>query len=263
MFFKLLVVGESGVGKTCLLLRFVVRSKFDALLPLSVSLLSHSCHFLSFFFSNRMISSATFISLQSVLISFVLPSFDFRLLYSVMLYSIQQRIKTVTVDDRPVKLQIWDTAGQERFRTLTESYYRNSQGVILVYDVTNRESFEKIRSWASQIDKYGDLSLCKLLVGNKIDKANERTVTPDEGKRLAKSLGIPFIETSAKHTNNVEEAFMKLASEIYGKIQFVFIVTHSCLMFTVLFTCCSCCSVLFVCTDVVRCLLNRVPTMEQ
>jgi len=168
MFFKLLVVGESGVGKTCLLLRFV-DNEFSEFHMATVGV-------------------------------------DFK-------------IKTITIDDRPVKLQIWDTAGQERFRTLTESYYRNSHGVILVYDVTNHESFDKIRSWAAQIEEYGDQNLCKLLVGNKTDKENQRAVTTQEGLSLAKSLGIEFLETSAKDTSNVEEAFTKLATSILHSFQ--------------------------------------------
>ncbi len=90
-----------------------------------------------------------------------------------------------------------------------------------MYDVTNHESFEKIRTWAAQIEEYGDKNLCKLLVGNKTDKEAERTVSKQEGQSLAKSLGIDFLETSAKDTSNVEAAFTKLATSILHSFQFV------------------------------------------
>ena len=164
-------------------------------------------------------------------------------------------MKTLIVEDRPVKLQIvwchkeptharrgrkkaathsvfvfvhlrvcgnkqWDTAGQERFHTLTESYYRNSHGVILVYDVTDRESFDRIQKWAAQIDQYQDLHLCRLLVGNKSDMESARKVTTQEGEDLAKSLGTGFVETSAKTQSNVEKAFLDIATEILHKTEF-------------------------------------------
>ena len=114
----------------------------------------------------------------------------------------------------------WDTAGQERFHTLTESYYRNSHGVILVYDVTDRESFDRIQKWAAQIDQYQDLHLCRLLVGNKSDMESARKVTTQEGEDLAKSLGTGFVETSAKTQSNVEKAFLDIATEILHKTEF-------------------------------------------
>ena len=90
-----------------------------------------------------------------------------------------------------------------------------------MYDVTNRDSFDKIRTWAAQIEEYGDGNLCKLLVGNKTDKEHERMVSKEEGANLAKSLGIDFLETSAKDTSNVEAAFTKLAVAILHSFQFV------------------------------------------
>ena len=115
----------------------------------------------------------------------------------------------------------WDTAGQERFHTLTESYYRNSHGVVLVYDVTDRRSFDRIQHWAGQIGEYENLRLSKLLVGNKTDLTETRMVTTAEGEELAKKLGMSFVETSAKSTDNVEQAFVGIATEILHNIEFV------------------------------------------
>jgi Ras-related protein Rab-1A len=87
-----------------------------------------------------------------------------------------------------IKLQIWDTAGQERFRTLTASYYRGAQGIIIVYDVTDRETFDNVRTWIQEIEKYSRPgACCKMLVGNKSDMAEQRQVTTEEGQELANS----------------------------------------------------------------------------
>uniref|UniRef100_A0A915LEJ9 Uncharacterized protein n=1 Tax=Meloidogyne javanica TaxID=6303 RepID=A0A915LEJ9_MELJA len=81
------------------------------------------------------------------------------------------RIRTITIDDKLVKLAIWDTAGQERFRTLTPSYYRGGQGIILVYDVSSRASFESLEHWLLEVDTYCTRAdAIKMLVGNKIDE---------------------------------------------------------------------------------------------
>jgi Ras-related protein Rab-1A len=102
-----------------------------------------------------------------------------------------------------VKLQIWDTAGQERFKTITASYYKGAHGIILVYDITDRQSFKDIENWLAEVDKYGNENVVKLLVGNKSDLEASRQVKTEEGKTLADSLGIKFLETSAKDAVNV------------------------------------------------------------
>ncbi|CAL4903369.1 unnamed protein product [Urochloa decumbens] len=155
--FKLLLIGDSSVGKSCLLLRFAS---------------------------------------------------------SEPKYPAFQKIRTVELDGKTVKLQIWDTAGQERFRTITSSYYRGAHGIIIVYDVTDIESFNNIKQWLSEIDRYASDSVCKLLVGNKCDLVDSKVVDTEKAKDFADSLGIPFIETSAKESINVEEAFLTMSSEI-------------------------------------------------
>jgi Ras-related protein Rab-1A len=118
-----------------------------------------------------------------------------------------------------VKLQIWDTAGQERFKTITASYYKGAHGIILVYDITDRQSFKDIENWLAEVDKYGNENVVKLLVGNKSDLEANRQVKTEEGKTLADSLGIKFLETSAKDAVNVEKAFTTLSNEIKEKVQ--------------------------------------------
>jgi Ras-related protein Rab-8A len=164
---KLLMIGDSGVGKTCLLLRYANDS-----------------------------FSPTFITTIGI---------DFK-------------IKNVEVDGTRIKLQIWDTAGQERFRTITTSYFRGAQGILLVYDVTDRRSFESIRNWINQIQQHADVHVNKILVGNKCDMLNEKVVSTDEGKALAAEFGIPFYECSAKTNIHVESSFASLAAAVKDRL---------------------------------------------
>jgi len=118
-----------------------------------------------------------------------------------------------------VKLQLWDTAGQERFRSITRAYYRNSVGVLLIYDTTNYVSFTHVTSWLNearaQIQPYHSVFL---LVGTKIDRESERQVTTEEGKAFADFHNISFIETSSKSSLYVQEAFTLIAREIYDML---------------------------------------------
>lgn len=117
-----------------------------------------------------------------------------------------------------VKFQTWDTAGQERFRTITSSYYKGSNGVIIVYDVTNRESFNNVGKWIDDLRQYAALDVSILLVGNKNDLGSSVVVSYDEGKQLADRLGVKFFETSAKTCHNVREAFLTIVSDIKSKV---------------------------------------------
>ena len=129
-----------------------------------------------------------------------------------------KKIKTVDVENKVIKLQIWDTAGQEKFRTITSSYYRGAHGVIVVYDVTHRESFNNVRNWMGEISRYASENVNRLLIGNKCDIDGKRQVSFEEGKELADSMQIPFMETSAKTAENVEQTFLRIASEIKFKV---------------------------------------------
>ena len=118
------------------------------------------------------------------------------------------------MDGKKVKLQIWDTAGQERFKNITASYYRGGNGVLVVYDITDRESFENLNSWLIEIEKNANKNVYKLLIGNKCDLEDKRKVTYQEGKEVASSNGMQFIETSAKTDTKVKDAFEMLTQEI-------------------------------------------------
>ncbi|WOK99228.1 hypothetical protein Cni_G07940 [Canna indica] len=128
------------------------------------------------------------------------------------------KIRTVEQDGKTIKLQIWDTAGQERFRTITSSYYRGAHGIIVVYDVTDQESFNNVKQWLNEIDRYASENVNKLLVGNKCDLTENRVVSYETGKAFADEIGIPFLETSAKDATNVEHAFMVMTSEIKKRL---------------------------------------------
>ena len=111
-------------------------------------------------------------------------------------------------------MQIWDTAGQERFKNITASYYRGGNGVLVVYDITDRDSFENLNSWLIEIEKNANKNVYKLLIGNKCDLEDKRKVTYQEGKDFATSNGMQFIETSAKTDTKVKDAFELLTQEI-------------------------------------------------
>ncbi|KAJ2744844.1 ras GTPase [Coemansia sp. BCRC 34301] len=165
--FKLLLIGDSGVGKSCLLLRFADDTYTES-----------------------------YISTIGV---------DFK-------------IRTIELEGKTVKLQIWDTAGQERFRTITSSYYRGAHGIIVVYDVTDSQSFSDVKQWLQEIDRYASEGVNKLLVGNKSDLVDARQVDFTAAKEMADSLGISFLETSAKDSTNVEQAFLTMARQIKDRV---------------------------------------------
>ena len=165
---KLLIIGESGVGKSSLLLRFT-DDAFDPEQAATIGV-------------------------------------DFK-------------VKTITINGDKIKLAIWDTAGQERFRTLTPSYYRGGQGAILVYDVTSRESFQKVDNWLNELETYStNHDLIKMLVGNKCDMLDEKVVSTEEGEKLAKEFGIQFWECSAKNDINVDESFIGIARGVKDRL---------------------------------------------
>ncbi|KAI5097474.1 ras-related protein Rab-37-like, partial [Silurus meridionalis] len=162
--FKVMLLGDSAVGKTCVLVRF----KDGAFL------------------------GGNFIATVGI---------DFR-------------NKVVSVDNMKVKLQIWDTAGQERFRSVTHAYYRDAQALLLLYDITRKSSFDNIRAWLTEIHEYAQKDVVIMLLGNKSDMAAERVIKPEDGQKLAKEYGVPFMETSAKNGVNVELAFLAIARQV-------------------------------------------------
>ncbi|KAJ7475089.1 ras-domain-containing protein [Mycena galericulata] len=124
------------------------------------------------------------------------------------------RVHKMEVKGKKVKLSIWDTAGQERFRTITSSYYRGAQGIILVYDVSNRESFDALPRWYSELETYVSDKVVKILVGNKVDKEFSRQVPTSEAEAFAKRMNSLFVEASAKTSVGVKEAFTDVVERI-------------------------------------------------
>ena len=159
---KLLTIGDSGVGKTCLLLKYA-SGQFS-------------------------------------------PMF-------ITTIGIDYKLKTIQVEGHgEVRMQIWDTAGQERFRTLTASYFQGAHGILMVYDVSDRKSFESVSTWMDMIDKQADTGVAKILVGNKCDLSEEEIqVKREEGQAMADKYNIPFHLTSAKTNDGVDEAFLSIA----------------------------------------------------
>jgi len=124
------------------------------------------------------------------------------------------RVHKMEAKGKKVKLSIWDTAGQERFRTITSSYYRGAQGIILVYDVANRETFDALPKWYSELETYVSDSVVKIVVGNKLDKEFSRQVSTTEGQEFANRMGSLFVEASAKTAIGVKEVFREVVERI-------------------------------------------------
>jgi len=164
--FKFIVIGDTAVGKSCLLHRFI-DNKFK----------KESTHTIGVEFGS----------------------------------------KIVEVGGRNVKLQIWDTAGQERFRSVTRSYYRGAAGAILVYDTSNRETYNHVSSWLSDARSLANKDIAIVLVGNKTDLPN-REVTFLEASRYAQENDLMFLESSTMTGEGVEEVFLKCARTILSKI---------------------------------------------
>ncbi|KAK9271690.1 hypothetical protein L1049_002053 [Liquidambar formosana] len=166
--FKYIIIGDTGVGKSCLLLQFTDK-RFQPVHDLTIG--------------------------------------------------VEFGARMVTIDGRPIKLQIWDTAGQESFRSITRSYYRGAAGALLVYDITRRETFNHLASWLEDARQHANPNMTIMLIGNKCDLSHRRAVSKEEGEQFAKENGLLFLEASARTAQNVEEAFIRTAAKILQNIQ--------------------------------------------
>jgi len=131
--------------------------------------------------------------------------------------------KSVNLDNgKTVNIQIWDTAGQDRFKSITKNYYKGAHGIILIYDVTTRMTFDNVRNWINTIKEEVDDKVNVILVGNKIDNNDNRKVTTEEGQEIANEYKLPFYETSAKTGDNINKAFNDLITrvvDVFGKYE--------------------------------------------
>ncbi|XP_029193822.1 ras-like GTP-binding protein RYL1 [Acropora millepora] len=133
--------------------------------------------------------------------------------------SVDFRVKTLHRGDKKVKLQIWDIAGQERFRTAVSSYYRGASGVVLVYDVTNRTSFQNIGYWYEEMKRLCESTTKGILVGNRCHFSDQRQVSTEEGQTFAEHLEMPFFETSTEKDININECFDKLVDSVLESVE--------------------------------------------
>lgn len=165
--FKLIIIGDTNIGKSCLLQRFADDS-----------------------YTNEFISTI---------------GVDFK-------------VKTITINDKMIKTQIWDTAGQDRFRSITNSYYRGAHGIIISYDITNKQSFVNIERWMRNVKDFVSDNAVKILIGTKSDLEEKRKVSKKELEDLANELDMKYIETSAKDNKNVDELFIIICKEILNNM---------------------------------------------
>ena len=161
--FKLVLLGESAVGKSSLVLRFV-KGQFHEFQESTIG--------------------AAFLT------------------------------QTLVVDDVTVKFEIWDTAGQERYHSLAPMYYRGAQAAIVVYDITNQDTFTRAKNWVKELQRQARPDIVIALAGNKSDLGNKRAVEYEEAQAYAEENGLLFMETSAKNANNVNEIFLAIANKL-------------------------------------------------
>ena len=126
-------------------------------------------------------------------------------------------VKNFKIENNIVKVQIWDTAGEERYRSITNAYYKGAKGSLLVYDITNKKSFENVEKWISDLKANADEDISMILLGNKTDLEDKRVVSTEEGKNKAEFYNLTFMETSALNGNNIQEAFNELIMDVYKK----------------------------------------------
>jgi len=165
--FKFIIIGDSAVGKSCLLKRFIDKTFYK--------------------------------------------QFDTTI-------GVEFGAKFVSVKDKIIKLQLWDTAGQETFRAITKSYYRGAAGIILVYDITKHNSFDNLAFWINDIKAMNTTNVPTIIIGNKLDRDNERQVEKDELETFAISNGYLFKEISVKNDVNSGDIFIDLVEHILDKI---------------------------------------------
>ena len=121
--------------------------------------------------------------------------------------------KVIDINGKKVKYLIWDTAGEERMKTMTYSYYRGCHVILVVYDVTERNSFKNVTTWIECIDKFAKTNVLRILVGNKTDLEDKRIISKEEGKQLAEENGLKYYEISALKTTGLQEMFEDVAKE--------------------------------------------------
>ncbi|KAJ3439228.1 rab2a [Anaeramoeba flamelloides] len=174
--FKFILIGDSGVGKSCILNRFT-NDGFESIYDATIG--------------------------------------------------VEFNARAIEILEKTIKLQIWDTAGQETFRSITRSYFRGSMGALLIYDISQRETFNHLNSWLEDVLKHSSPDIEIMVIGNKNDLTELRQVEYEEGEKFAKEKGLTFLETSAKENVNIEESFTKIAENIFNQVESGEIVLNS------------------------------------
>ena len=169
--YKILLLGDSSVGKTCFFMRYIENT------------------------------------FQEIHMSTI---------------GLESKIKKMKLDDdREIKIQLWDTAGQERFHSITKNYYKTAHGIILIYDVTVKSTYENIKNWIRTIREEVSPKVTIVLVGNKIDDEENRKVTKEEGEAMAKECGVPYYDCSAKTGENIELIFQDIGKKTVENYSYV------------------------------------------
>ena len=147
----------------------------------------------------------------SILLKYISNKFDES---SISTVGVDYMDKIIDYNKFKIKLQIWDTSGEEKFRTITKNFYRNADGLLVVFDLTKKESYDHIRSWINEAKENND-KLKTILIGNKLDLKDERIVAIDVAKQFAEKNNLKYIETSAKDGTNINESFQAIIDLLF------------------------------------------------
>ncbi|KAI8573955.1 hypothetical protein RHMOL_Rhmol01G0316200 [Rhododendron molle] len=204
--FKIVLIGDSGVGKSNILSRFT-RNEFCL----------ESKSTIGVEFATRTLQD-THLTLMDLTVKLV----DYVVLHRTGLKhgTLKPTLCRLymLVEGKTVKAQIWDTAGQERYRAITSAYYRGAVGAFLVYDITKKQTFDNVQRWLRELRDHADSNIVIMMAGNKSDLNHLRTVSEQDGRALAEKEGLSFLETSALEAVNIEKAFQTILTEIYHVI---------------------------------------------
>jgi small GTP-binding protein len=179
--FRVLLLGDSSVGKTCILLRYDDET-----------------------FTENHIST--------IGVDYITKIIETENVYLKDNKELDNKNK-----NKNIKLQIWDTAGQDKFRCITKNYFRGSNGIMLIFDITNPLSLKNIKNWVNQIRESLSDEVCITLIGNKSDLDNKRIINFEDAEKIAKDFNMDYYETSAKMNINIKEAFKNLMEKMLNK----------------------------------------------
>ena len=212
--FKIVLIGDSGVGKSSIVKRYEEEIFISTNLPtigvdFCIKTLQVDLNAVKVYIHKK--TSPT--TMMHITKSLFLPRSRKICIFGIYTCKTFAIIPLLPLPPPLPQLQIWDTAGQERFRTITQSYYRSADAIVLVYDISSLDTFRSLPEWLEEIERYAGKQVYRVLIGNKSDRI-DREVLTKSGEEFARERGVPFMETSAKNSSNIDQLFSQLAKSL-------------------------------------------------